>query len=93
MPRLFSETSVDVPPGSTVDGSERKSNKSQYLYKQLCRMDKEVTLLGASDFPSPQSYSQAVKQIQGMKSSLEDQLSTLNCVNKDEPTEKKYGCP
>uniref|UniRef100_A0A3B4U890 Leptin n=1 Tax=Seriola dumerili TaxID=41447 RepID=A0A3B4U890_SERDU len=70
-----------------------KSNKTQYLYMQLCHIDKELSLLGPSGCPSPHSYSQALQQVQGMKSVLEDQLFTSSCINLDEHTQKKYSSP
>ncbi|KAI3355885.1 hypothetical protein L3Q82_004435 [Scortum barcoo] len=75
---------------STVEGIQKKSNKTQYLYRQLCHIDKELILLGPSGFPTPQSYSQALQQVQGMKGILEDELFKFSCVNQDEPTQKKY---
>ncbi|XP_022597025.1 polycystic kidney disease protein 1-like 2 [Seriola dumerili] len=72
-----------------VEGIHRKSNKTQYLYMQLCHIDKELSLLGPSGCPSPHSYSQALQQVQGMKSVLEDQLFTSSCINLDEHTQKK----
>ncbi|XP_031725951.1 polycystic kidney disease protein 1-like 2 [Anarrhichthys ocellatus] len=76
-------------PGSTVEGIQKKSNKTQYLYRQLCHIDKELSLLGPSGFPNPHSYSQALQQVQGIKGLLENQLFTVSCVNPDELTEKK----
>ncbi|XP_068592767.1 polycystin-1-like protein 2 [Cebidichthys violaceus] len=76
-------------PGSTVEGIQKKSNKTQYLYRQLCHIDKELSLLGPSGFPTPHSYSRALQQVQGLKGFLEDQLITVSCVNPEELTEKK----
>uniref|UniRef100_A0A8C4F9S5 Polycystic kidney disease protein 1-like 2 n=1 Tax=Dicentrarchus labrax TaxID=13489 RepID=A0A8C4F9S5_DICLA len=70
----FSEGSASVHPGSTVEGIQKKNNKTQYLYRQLCHIDRELSLLGPSGFPNPHSYSQAVQQVHGMKGILEDQL-------------------
>ncbi|XP_054471700.1 polycystic kidney disease protein 1-like 2 [Anoplopoma fimbria] len=79
-------------PRSTVEEIQKKSNKTQYLYRQLYHIDKELSLLGPSDFPTPQSYDRAVQQVQGMKGLLEDQLFTVSCVNPDETTQKKGCC-
>lgn len=73
-----------------MEAIQKKSNKTQYLYRQLCHIDKELNQLGPSGFPSPHSYSQALQQVQGMKGFLEDQLFTFSCVNQDEVTQKKY---
>nr|XP_033472921.1 polycystic kidney disease protein 1-like 2 [Epinephelus lanceolatus] len=78
------EASASMHPGSTVEGIQKKSNKTQYLYRQLCHIDKELSLLGPSGFPTQHSYSQALQQVQGMKGSLEDQLFTFSCANPDE---------
>uniref|UniRef100_A0A3B4YES0 Polycystic kidney disease protein 1-like 2 n=1 Tax=Seriola lalandi dorsalis TaxID=1841481 RepID=A0A3B4YES0_SERLL len=83
------EGSAGVHSGTNVEGIHRKSNKTQYLYMQLCHIDKELSLLGPSGCPSPHSYSQALQQVQGMKSVLEDQLFTSSCINLDEHTQKK----
>ncbi|KAM9346888.1 polycystin-1-like protein 2 [Symphorus nematophorus] len=83
------EGSASMHPRSAVEGIQKKSNKTQYLYRQLCHIDKELSLLGPSGFPTPHSYSQALQQVQGMKGSLEDQLFKFSCVDPDEPTQKK----
>ncbi|XP_034549878.1 polycystic kidney disease protein 1-like 2 [Notolabrus celidotus] len=83
------EATSTVHSGSTEEGIQKKSNKSQYLYRQLCHIERELTLLGPSGFPSPHSYSQAVQQVQGMKGSLEDQLFRFSSVNLYEPDQKK----
>ncbi|XP_062420899.1 polycystin-1-like protein 2 [Pungitius pungitius] len=73
-------------PGSTMEGIQRKSSKTQYLYRQLCHIDKRLSLLGPSGFPTPHSYSRALQQIQGIKECLEDQLG---CINPDEITQNR----
>lgn len=72
-----------------LEGIEKKSNKTQYLYQQLCHIDKELSLLGPSDFHSPHSHSQALQQVQRMKVLLEDQIFNPGSVNPDEPAQKK----
>uniref|UniRef100_A0A669C1R8 Polycystic kidney disease 1 like 2a n=1 Tax=Oreochromis niloticus TaxID=8128 RepID=A0A669C1R8_ORENI len=57
---------------------QKKRNKSQYLYRQLCRIDSELSQLGPSGFPKPHSYKQALQQVQSMKKLLEDQLVASN---------------
>uniref|UniRef100_A0A667YRT0 Polycystic kidney disease 1 like 2a n=1 Tax=Myripristis murdjan TaxID=586833 RepID=A0A667YRT0_9TELE len=76
------EGSVSAHRETAVEGIEKKSNKTQYLYRQLCHIDKELSLLGSSGFPDPDSYDQAVQQVQGMKGLLEDQLFTSSCKMK-----------
>ncbi|TKS67513.1 Polycystic kidney disease protein 1-like 2 PC1-like 2 protein [Collichthys lucidus] len=83
------EGSASKHPGSPVEAIQKKSNKTQYLYRQLCHIDKELNQLGPSGFPTPHSYSQALQQVQGMKGFLEDQLFTFSCVDQDEVTQKK----
>ncbi|KAI4805592.1 hypothetical protein KUCAC02_010196 [Chaenocephalus aceratus] len=70
------EYSPTMHPGSTLEGIQKKSNKNQYLYRQLCHIHKQLSQLGPSDFPDPHSYSRALQQVHGMKVFLEDQLST-----------------
>uniref|UniRef100_A0A3Q3GKD7 Polycystic kidney disease 1 like 2a n=1 Tax=Labrus bergylta TaxID=56723 RepID=A0A3Q3GKD7_9LABR len=82
------EGNAIVHPVSTEEGIQKKSNKSQYLYRQLCHIDRELTLLGPSGFPNPNSYNQALQQVRGMKGSLEDQLFRVSCRSK-----KKIGLP
>lgn len=71
-------------------GLQRKSNKTQYLYHQLCRIHQELSLLGPSDFSSPHSYSQALQQVQRMKDLLEDQIFHLAPSDQDGPAQEKY---
>uniref|UniRef100_A0A3P8SK35 Polycystic kidney disease 1 like 2a n=1 Tax=Amphiprion percula TaxID=161767 RepID=A0A3P8SK35_AMPPE len=72
----FSESSASVHPAQTEKGIQKKSNKIQYLYRQLCHI--ELSLQSLSSFPSPHSYSQALQQVQALKSVLEEQLFTSN---------------
>ncbi|XP_047457946.1 polycystic kidney disease protein 1-like 2 [Mugil cephalus] len=85
------ERSACVHPVSTEEGAQKNNNKTHYLYRQLCHIDRELSLLGPSAFPTPQSYSQALQQVQGMKELLEDKLFASNSVNKNELTHKKSG--
>uniref|UniRef100_A0A8C9XN42 Polycystic kidney disease 1 like 2a n=1 Tax=Sander lucioperca TaxID=283035 RepID=A0A8C9XN42_SANLU len=50
------------------------NNNSQYLYKQLRHVEKELGLLEPSRFPNPDSYNRAMQQVQGMKGLLEFHL-------------------
>ncbi|XP_042187044.1 polycystic kidney disease protein 1-like 2 [Oncorhynchus tshawytscha] len=65
------ETSMCGSPEKTGDGRQKRSTNSQYLYRQLRHVEKELSLLGPSRFPNPDSYCQAVQQVQGMKGLLE----------------------
>lgn len=82
-------SSASVHPATDVEGVQ-KSNKVQYLYRQLCHIDKELSLLGSSGFPSAHSYSQALQQVQGIKGFLEDQLLKPSGANVDGLPQKKY---
>uniref|UniRef100_A0A3B4T629 Polycystic kidney disease protein 1-like 2 n=1 Tax=Seriola dumerili TaxID=41447 RepID=A0A3B4T629_SERDU len=48
-----------------------KTSKTDYLYRQLRHVEKEMGLLGPSRFPNPDSYNRAMQQVQGMKGLLE----------------------
>ncbi|XP_029466481.1 polycystic kidney disease protein 1-like 2 [Rhinatrema bivittatum] len=52
----------------------RRSEHSRYLYLQLQHVEKELELLGPRKFQNPQSYSQAVRQVQHMKGLLESRV-------------------
>ncbi|XP_058257289.1 polycystin-1-like protein 2 [Hemibagrus wyckioides] len=62
--------------------NEKHSIFRQYLYKQLQNVEKELRLLGPSRFSKPESYIQAVLQVQGMKRLLEPYLSSSS--NRDQ---------
>uniref|UniRef100_A0A6Q2XFJ3 Polycystic kidney disease 1 like 2a n=1 Tax=Esox lucius TaxID=8010 RepID=A0A6Q2XFJ3_ESOLU len=64
--------SIVKSPG---DGSQKRSN-SQYLYRQLCHVEKELSLLGPGRFPNPDRYRRAVQQVQCMKGLLESHHSS-----------------
>ncbi|KAK1903165.1 Polycystic kidney disease protein 1-like 2, partial [Dissostichus eleginoides] len=83
------EYSPTMHPGSTLEGIQKKSNKNQYLYRQLCHIEKQLSQLGPSDFPDPHSYSRALQQVHAMKVFLEDQLFTSGFNNPEEPNQKK----
>ncbi|XP_071015320.1 polycystin-1-like protein 2 [Oncorhynchus clarkii lewisi] len=70
------ETSLCGSPEKTGDGRQKRSNNSQYLYRQLRHVEKELSLLGPSRFPNPDSYCRAVQQVQGMRGLLESHLSS-----------------
>uniref|UniRef100_A0A669CHB8 Polycystic kidney disease 1 like 2a n=1 Tax=Oreochromis niloticus TaxID=8128 RepID=A0A669CHB8_ORENI len=71
---------------------QKKRNKSQYLYRQLCRIDSELSQLGPSGFPKPHSYKQALQQVQSMKKLLEDQLVASNREAQTSLSRKKRTC-
>ncbi|XP_072517247.1 polycystin-1-like protein 2 [Salminus brasiliensis] len=48
----------------------------QHLHKQLQNLEKELRLVGPSQFSKPEGYSQAVLQVQRMKGLLEPYLSS-----------------
>ncbi|XP_017212723.2 polycystin-1-like protein 2 isoform X1 [Danio rerio] len=55
--------------------NEKHSIYSQYLYKQLHNVERELRLLEPSSFSKPDSYNRAVLQVQGMKNLLEPRVS------------------
>uniref|UniRef100_A0A672GMT9 Polycystic kidney disease 1 like 2a n=1 Tax=Salarias fasciatus TaxID=181472 RepID=A0A672GMT9_SALFA len=65
-----------------AEGVEKKSNKTLYLYKQLCHIEEELSLMGPSSFPSAQNHGQTLQQVQRTKGLLEDQLFRANCKTK-----------
>ncbi|XP_069389608.1 polycystin-1-like protein 2 [Paralichthys olivaceus] len=83
-----SESGASVHPEIDVGGVQ-KSNRTLYLYRQMCHIDRKLSLLGTSGFPSPHSYSQALQQVQDMKVSLEDQLLTSSSVSPDKLGQNK----
>ncbi|XP_034430206.1 polycystic kidney disease protein 1-like 2 [Hippoglossus hippoglossus] len=83
-----SESGGSVHPEIDVEGVQ-KSNRTQYLYRQMCHIDRALSLLGSSGFPSPHSYSRALQQVQGMKVFLEDQLLASSRVSPDELVQNK----
>ncbi|XP_028258061.1 polycystic kidney disease protein 1-like 2 [Parambassis ranga] len=68
------DKSVWGSPEKTSDEIQKKSNNSRYLYRQLRHVEKELDLLGPSRFPNPNSYNQAMQQVQGMKGLLQYHL-------------------
>ncbi|KAL2088543.1 hypothetical protein ACEWY4_015442 [Coilia grayii] len=62
----------------TVSDGQKTSLYSQYLYRQLQHVEKELGLLGPTRFSSPESYRQAVQQVRGMKGLLEPHLSSAS---------------
>ncbi|XP_036400112.1 polycystic kidney disease protein 1-like 2 [Megalops cyprinoides] len=56
--------------------AQKRNDYSQYLYRQLLHVEKELELLGPARFSDPSSHSRAVRQVQGMKGLLESHLSS-----------------
>lgn len=77
---LTENTSSESPKKITSDG-QRCSLYSQYLYRQLQHVEKELGLLGPTRFSNPDSYSQAVQQVRGMKDLLEPHLSSASSAD------------
>ncbi|XP_067257323.1 polycystin-1-like protein 2 [Chanodichthys erythropterus] len=69
---------VNLKESSVCERNEKHSIYSQYLYKQLQNVDKELKLLGPSSFSKPGSYNRAVLQVQGMKNLLEPHVSSCS---------------
>ncbi|KAJ7986099.1 hypothetical protein DPEC_G00347290 [Dallia pectoralis] len=55
----------------TVNGSRKLCDNGQYLYKQLCHIEKKLRHLGPSRFPNQDGYHRAVDQLDRMKGLLE----------------------
>ncbi|XP_056382167.1 polycystic kidney disease protein 1-like 2 [Hyla sarda] len=51
-----------------------RGDHSRYLYLQLQQIERKLELLGPNQFHNPQSYIQAVSQVQRMKEVLENQF-------------------
>uniref|UniRef100_W5M8L2 Polycystin 1 like 2/pseudo n=1 Tax=Lepisosteus oculatus TaxID=7918 RepID=W5M8L2_LEPOC len=83
------ENSPTGSPERTVSSGQKPSDYSHYLYRQLQHVEKELELLGSARFTPPQSYDQAVGQVQGMKELLERHFSASA---KSSSTRKKC-CP
>ncbi|KAM3607032.1 uncharacterized protein V6R79_000867 [Siganus canaliculatus] len=83
------EGSLGTSGASAVEGVQKKTDKTQYLYRQLCHIDKRLSQLEPSSFPNPHSHSRALLQVQGMKGFLEDQLChpDLQTEPKSNPTD------
>uniref|UniRef100_A0A3P9KSA4 Uncharacterized protein n=1 Tax=Oryzias latipes TaxID=8090 RepID=A0A3P9KSA4_ORYLA len=81
--------SAHLNPPSVVEATKKKSNKMQHFYRKLCDIDKELSLLGPSSFQKPNSYSQALQQVQKMKGLIEGQLFPPSHAKEDEPTHNK----
>ncbi|XP_029000907.1 polycystic kidney disease protein 1-like 2 isoform X2 [Betta splendens] len=64
----------DIVCGSPDRGTDKKSNNSRYLYRQLLHVEKELGLLGPARFPNPDSFNRAMQQVQGMRALLEYHL-------------------
>lgn len=89
---------VPITESSVCESSERNEKHSvysQYLYKQLQNVEKELKLLGPSSFSKPGSYNRAVLQVQGMKNLLEPHVSSCSAsglhTRSSSPTEGSSG--
>ncbi|XP_026071624.1 polycystic kidney disease protein 1-like 2 [Carassius auratus] len=89
---------VNLKEGHFCESSERNEKHSvysQYLYKQLQNVERELRLLGPSSFSKPNSYNQAVLQVQGMKNLLEPHVSSCSVsglhTRSSSPTERNSG--
>ncbi|XP_067853685.1 polycystin-1-like protein 2 [Heptranchias perlo] len=65
----------------TVNDKQRRSDYNRYLYLQLQHVEKELDFLGSSKFQNPQSYTQAVHQVQHMKDLLENAILCSSSVS------------
>ncbi|XP_032892399.1 polycystic kidney disease protein 1-like 2 [Amblyraja radiata] len=69
----------DSEKGAT--DKQRRSDYNHHLYLQLQRVESELGFLGSSKFENPQSYTQAVHQVQHMKDLLENVNSCSSSVS------------
>lgn len=97
---ILCETIFFVPlaESSICESSERNEKHSiysQYLYKQLQNVEKELRLLGPSSFSKSDGYNRAVLQVQGMKNLLEPHVSSCSAsglhTRSSSPTEDSSG--
>ncbi|MGH0120311.1 UNVERIFIED_CONTAM: hypothetical protein FKN15_057213 [Acipenser sinensis] len=92
------ESSPAENQAKTPGEAQRRNDYNQYLYRQLEHVERELELLGPKRFSTPQSYSQAVQQVQGMKGLLERQLSSSatdrlsQCPGPTDADVQKKGC-
>ncbi|KAJ8340113.1 hypothetical protein SKAU_G00347460 [Synaphobranchus kaupii] len=78
-------------PDSAAGNSQRRSDYSQYLYRQLLHVEKELELLGPARFPDPGSHARAVHQVQDMKGLLKSHLSSSSSTSGDPPEDEGAG--
>ncbi|XP_071973672.1 polycystin-1-like protein 2 isoform X2 [Engystomops pustulosus] len=61
-------------PEKGLGERQPRGDRTRYLYLQLQHIERKLELLGPLQFKNPQSYIQAVSQVQHMKEILENQL-------------------
>ncbi|XP_069463204.1 polycystin-1-like protein 2 isoform X2 [Ambystoma mexicanum] len=61
-------------PEKGLSDKLRRIDNNRYLYMQLQHVEKELEVLGPHKFPRSQCYNQAVRQVQHMKTLLENQI-------------------
>lgn len=59
----------------------KHNDYNRYLYMQLQHVEMELELLGPYKFQKPQSYTQAVRQVQHMKGLLESQICSSGSIS------------
>ncbi|XP_035994541.1 polycystic kidney disease protein 1-like 2 [Fundulus heteroclitus] len=87
--KCSNDTQTKAQSQLTDEGIEKKSNKIQHLHRQICHLSKQLSVMGPSSFPSPQTFDNAERQVQGMKSFLEDQFLASSHVDQDDPIYQK----
>uniref|UniRef100_UPI00398F81D5 polycystin-1-like protein 2 n=1 Tax=Pristiophorus japonicus TaxID=55135 RepID=UPI00398F81D5 len=68
-------------PEKGVIDKQRRSDYNRYLYLQLQHVENELDFLGLGKFQNPQSYTQAVHQVQHMKDLLENAILCSGSVS------------
>uniref|UniRef100_A0A669QX05 Polycystic kidney disease protein 1-like 2 n=1 Tax=Phasianus colchicus TaxID=9054 RepID=A0A669QX05_PHACC len=69
------------------------SDYNRCLYMQLQQVEMELELLGPHKFQMPQSYTQAVRQVQHMKNLLQNQICTSASITKRHSCSSSKGLP
>ncbi|NWU96850.1 PK1L2 protein, partial [Upupa epops] len=81
-------------PEKRICERRRYSNYNRCLYLQLQHVEKELELLGPHKFQMPQSYTQAVGQVQHMKNLLENWIcSSASSSESDGKKSSSKGLP
>lgn len=78
---LPAEKTRSLTPEKGMCERLKHSDYNRCLYMQLQHVEMELELLGPHKFQMPQSYTQAVQQVQHMKNLLENQICSSVSVS------------
>ncbi|XP_015245063.1 PREDICTED: polycystic kidney disease protein 1-like 2 [Cyprinodon variegatus] len=87
--KCSNDTKTVTPSQLSAEDIQKKSNKTQHLYRQICHLEEQLSVEAPSSFSSPYSLDKAQHQIQAVKSLLEQQLFTSSHVDQNEPIHEK----